>query len=633
MSDEPENLGNVRKMRQRALSLAPAAAAPPGDEEGQGEMIFLPGDCPVRPLGKGPAICYYLDELNQLITLHAHEHVRLRIEDLFGRRPELLELYWPRRKQDPDTKRWYTDGWRAEQGQRALMRSCAALGPWSPDDKERGPGAWRGPDGELVLHCGDELFIVSASPPPPLEKPWVAQRPGLIGDLVYPTCAANMKPHIEAQPAGPAASAQRLLSLLETWNWRRKDIDAYLLLGWIGSAMICGALEWRASVWLSGAKNTGKSTLQIAIKQLLGLGGVIDSADATASYVRQKGCKSTRPVAIDEGESSDNNRRMTELINLARVSASGAKAGRGSQDHTAKDFTLRSSFIFSSILIPPMEQEDLSRFAILELDAIEASGKAKPAGLNSRDMAELGRKLLRRLTQEWYRFEQTWNAYRAALESQGHDSRRQDGFGTLLAAADCLMWDGPPDEDRLSGWAAKLKGSILAEITSDTSDECPCLQFMTSTMLTHNQDREAQTCGEWITRAAGILEPGIDTEGWMRSDRANKFLSGFGIKVVQEHGEPFLAIANVHQGIAKIFQNTKWQSRPGTSGAWAQALRRLRGVETPKVPKWLGGGACRVTLVPLRYCREVIEAAEPLRDLPLDPRPPAEDDPPERGEF
>jgi hypothetical protein len=70
---------------------------------------------------------------------------------------------------------------------------------------------------------------------------------------------------------------------------------------------------------------------------------------------------------IDEAEAGADNRKITEVVELARVASSGDKMHRGGQDHQAHEFTLQSPFWFSSINIPPLEGSDRSRLAILEL--------------------------------------------------------------------------------------------------------------------------------------------------------------------------------------------------------------------------------------------------------------------------
>jgi hypothetical protein len=46
------------------------------------------------------------------------------------------------------------DGFNQKEAQQAHIMACSKRGFFDRKDKERGRGAHRGDDGELVLHCG-----------------------------------------------------------------------------------------------------------------------------------------------------------------------------------------------------------------------------------------------------------------------------------------------------------------------------------------------------------------------------------------------------------------------------------------------------------------------------------------------
>ena len=114
----------------------------------------LPDGCPVKPLGVHGDSYFYLDAQAQIRELKAGKHGRLEILALFGTRTKLLHSAFPRHKRDGTV-----DGWRAEQAAEALMVECARRGIWDPAQRLRGPGAWMGENGELILHCGHAVWI------------------------------------------------------------------------------------------------------------------------------------------------------------------------------------------------------------------------------------------------------------------------------------------------------------------------------------------------------------------------------------------------------------------------------------------------------------------------------------------
>lgn len=585
-----DGFDGVRAMRAAAQVMgAPEDDPPDGDTTSPAEALRLPEDCPVVPLGIHEDTAYYLDELRQLRPLKAEKHSRLNIQALFGRESDRLYDYWPRMTQDKDTGEWRVTGWRPELAAEALMDAAARKGVWSPQERVRGAGAWTGADGELVWHCGDVVLVMPADGRSRPRR----EAPGVLGDLVYPASPAIPRPHPEAQAAAERGPAQTLLDHLETWSWRRGEIDAYLLLGWIGAAMLGAALKWRPVGWITGGRGTGKSTLQDHIKWLMGTSGLLQSADPTPAGLRQTLKFACLPVAIDEAEpEEDNNRTMAGLIKLARIAASGANAHRGGSDHQANQFTLRSCVLFSSILVPPLLPQDRSRMAILELDELPRG--AAPPAVTERSMGELGRRLRRRLVDQWPRWAGTVDAYREAMRRGGHSARGQDVFGTLLAVADLLLYDQPPDAAGLEAWEQKLAAATLAELEGDVTDESACLNHLLSTVWEAPHDRRRMALGRWVSIAAGHFP------GEALPDTALRLIQEAGLKVIDDSGEKWLAVANMHRGLSRIFDGTQWAARPGAMGGWVQALRRLPH-KVPKKALWFGV-TCKGTLLPIHLC-------------------------------
>lgn len=559
--------------------------------------IFLPNDCPVQPLGMQDDVYYYLDQLGQLRALKARDHSRLNLQSMFGRLSDLLsdERYWPRMTLNKATGEWIVTGWKPEEAARCLMGEAARKGVWNPNERVRGAGAWKDADGSLVLHMGDRLLQVVAEPGRPGGAlKWKGLEPGIVGRMVYPTAPAGLRPARETQAHGPKGVGARVLQLFSTWNWRRKDLDPYLLLGWVACAFLGGAIRWRPLIWTTGGKGTGKSSLEDAIKWLFGEVGLLHTSDATAAAVRQILRHASLPVAIDEAEADEDNRRMNQLIKLARDAATGALAVRGGADHQASQFTIRSCFMFTSILVPPLLPQDKSRMAILELDQLDPA-KPIPKEINPENMTELGQRLLRRLVDAWPRWSDTVIAYRSMLAASGHSARGQDVFGSLLAGAHVLLWDEAPSAEELKGWALRLKPSNLAELEGAVDDQDACLVHLLSTVVEDTHIRQRHPIGHWIGRA--VKRFGADHQG---AEYARELLQEHGLKIVDKDGETWVAVANFHRGLTRIFDRTQWAARPGAMGVWVQSLRRLPHKPSDKA-LWFGA-ASRATLLPLDLC-------------------------------
>jgi len=564
----------------------------PAESEGEQKRagFGLPEGCPVVPLGVRGKICFYLDAAHQLIDIRRRDHSRLEIMGLFGRRSDLLYKFWPRISND------IVVGWRPELAAEALVNAAHTVGVWDPFGRVRGTGAWAGEDGELVLHTGGGIYVG------PKEEggggEWLP--PGAVGRYVYPAAAPGPRPAAEPQGAGEDGPAGELLKLYKCWNWRRGETDAMLLLGWTGAAMLSGALKWRPLVWITGRRNTGKSTLRQDLLEHVFDGELLSVSDATEAAIWQRLGYAALPVALDEVEAEEDNRRAGRVIRLARQATSGGIIIRGGADHQGADFIARSCFLFSSILVPPLLAQDRSRMAILELERIDR--EAERPKLEPRRLRAIGSGLRRRLTDGWWRLGEAIDQWRAALAEAGHDGRGCDQFGTLLACADIMLYDHAVSSDELTSWAEKLSAATLAEREDDAEDETRCLGHLLSSILDPYRKGARRSVAEWISEAAGDSHrapPGGEEPALPDAIEANRILGTYGLRIVEAEGRRWLAVANSHQGVAALYHGTHWASKSGASGVWAQALTRLPGAVRGANTIWFAGSVARVTLIPL----------------------------------
>ncbi len=620
---------------------APDLAEPGDARAARGGDTFerppFPLGCPVRPLGlsadvTGSQKCYYLDVNGQLVGLEAgNKHGVNALIALFGTQSDWIESHFPRwskpiTEYDRSTKTHTIVkpseivGFDQGQASRALIEECTRRGIFDPGGRMRGRGAHPLPGGGLIVHFGDTLLASRMKVTGGIKTFGYAE-PGLYERFVYPAGEALPRPWHEPSAARPA---ERLLALLQTWHWKRPLLDARFVLGGIGASLIGGALRWRPNMWITGGAGTGKSTLNGedgVLDQLFGA-GVLRTGNASAAAIRQILKNSTVPVLFDEIEASEDNRRVREVVELARVSSSGATMHRGGADHVAHEFTLRSCFWFGSINIPPIEPQDRSRLAILELKPF-APGAVPPV-LAKYNLPDIGQHLLRRMIDGFPRLEATIARYAEALSMGGHTRRACDQFGTLLACADLLIndWDatsdGLPDDEEVALWAGHCAPDKMAEISDATSDHVACLNRLATHLVQARGGEDPEVFGTWIGRAvnAAALPLLNDEPGY---DKSGSRLQQHGLKIVNPtwYGEErsldgtvtrkarwgaaefaptlpgYLAIAATHQGLDAAFRGTKWQA-----GVWRQSLARFDGaIDTVKVK--FGRQSLTAVLVPL----------------------------------
>ena len=337
-----------------------------------------------------------------------------------------------------------------------LIQQAGRLPDFDPLTQHRGRGGWADRLGRFIWHSGEALYMKQG------KDGIKAAKPAQLDDHLYtrqmPTISPWSKPveHHESP-------AQRILEDLKTWNWQRPFLDPVLLLGWIGTSLMGGALPQRPIVFTVGGHGVGKSTLHELIKGVLN-NVVFTAVDTTAAGIYQKVKHDALPFLVDELEAKSGSSKASSVIELARVAYTGGDISRGGSDHEGATFKMHTSFFFSAINPPPMGSQDKSRMAVLNLQKLKPQdGPRKAPMINDVD----GRMILRQVIDGWEDFNATLKpAYWEALHRQGFDARQIDTFGTLLASAEMLVGAqalealGLPvrDEERL--------GEIMKEATA-----------------------------------------------------------------------------------------------------------------------------------------------------------------------
>ena len=513
--------------------------------------------CPVKAVGMMDDVFLYIDGATQFRRVKANEHSINGIRALFVPFDEMLPSLFPRYD-----KKGIVVGWKADDAAAFLMRACGQKGIFDPAYKERGVGCWRDKKGGLVFHCGNRVLVCRRDG----GEHWF--KPGEIEGYIYPGATAVPAP--SENGAEEKGASEYLLNLLSQWNFIiGSDLGAFLLTGWIGAAMIGGALPWRPMVWITGKKGAGKSTLQSVIRSVFGDGGIVKAAEATEAGIRQQLKSSTLPVALDENEADEDNTKNKKMIALARIAASGDVSLRGGENHKGKIFELRSAFLFSSILVPPLEGADIDRILILDIG--KNCGKAPM--LDDRRLGEIGRSLRRKMILGWSRFDDVFAEAREHLFDAGvEENRMLDQFGVLIACALLLLhnasepipWEAPEYQNMLFRIAKHAKS-----VKSENEEEAEsCFNYMMTSTVETWRGGQRQMVAELIE---AVRKNETDIE-------ADEILQRNGIRVfrrrVNGNNVPFLFIANRHKALNGIFEGTKWNGRGSTKGGWVGALRQ-----------------------------------------------------------
>jgi hypothetical protein len=564
-----------------------------GGDGGRDEEIF--GDCPVVPLGHREGVFFYRDPAGQLAPLPARQHTALGLAGLFGG-----STWWLITHFKPTGKRADQNGFDNVRAAACLMRRCHKAGFFSADTQVRGPGAWRGPKGELILHCGDELYVY----PPDGGKAFFLEAGQRVGDAFY----AAWPP--EGKPAKKEASRQdghALHQLLGKWNWVAPVEAPRLAVGFIAQGYLVGAQSYRSHIWVTGESGTGKSTLQDLIFGTIG-SVMLRRAEPSAAAIYQSLQSAARPVAVNEIENSETNDRATAVVELARLGTDDVSGGlgRGSAAGKAVEYQIKAAFYFTSILPPPLKPQDVNRITVLDLTELTiAEGLAEEIARQVSKMVALGPAFQERMARAWAagRVQANIGLYRAALTRRGHKSRFADQLGTLLGCAETLLSDEVPDEDSIKAYVDTFQVDEFAE-HGEEADHDLCRNHLYSSPV-----------GAWASGAQALIGETIadvvNPDG-REQEHKRDLLARVGLRIEPgvdgDAAGPYLVVANRHQGLERVFEGTRW-----SRGVWARSLFRVPGARKGKVMVFAGARS-RTIWVP-RQDYKPAPAGESVDDL------------------
>jgi hypothetical protein len=545
----------------------------------------MPPACPVDVIGR--------DTEGVVYVRTATGHMR-RIEkwdmptltDIFAPRANYMMWAWPAKGEVK-----YTDADGQEQKKTivkrverdkvmmCLVQEAARKPDFDPHTQHRGRGGWVDSQGNFLWHAGAWLWKADG-------KRMERSRPAQHDGFLYTRQAATIEPW--AQPVTAEESpARRILDELRTWNWQRPFLDPVLVLGWLGTALMGGALKARPILFTTGGAGVGKSTLLELLRTTLE-GAVISTVNTTAAGIYQRAKQDSLPFLVDELESKAGSTRADNVIELARVAYTGGDISRGGQDHEATTFMARNSFGFFAINAPPMGAQDKSRMAMLNLSRLDqANGIGRKISV-SPDTD--GRMLLRQIMDGWKDFSgRLMQNYWEALRPHGLDSRAIDTFGTLLAAAELLVGQEALEDIGLPVTEEKRLGELVAAATAveraETLDNWhECLDHLLQSQIDAWREGTKPTVGG----ICELLRIGPTAGGWDANGARDRLqLVGLGAidKGKNKHAPglgPCLAVPADGPMLKKIFADTKFHQ-----SVWYTALK---GAPADIVIRHLGNG-------------------------------------------
>lgn len=561
--------------------------------------------CPVRALGYADGMLHFTSAAHEYRVVGEAALTRMGVlAGLFGG-----DLAWPVRHFWKPIKRTGSGvPVDAEALAVELIGMCSRAGQFDTSIALRGPGVWRLTDGRVLVHCGDALLIDAAAQPPGLRQ----------GGALYRSWAAQQRPAIVRDAAGrpawdgaPADVGQALVTALGEWRWSRPDTEPELFAGGIAHAMLGDAVTWHSHLFLRAQSGAGKSTLLRLAAAALGAGSHGVFNNITAAYIEQTLSRQARAVLLDEYENDTDEtrlRRLTEVIRLMS-DGEGGHGGRGSGSGEARDIRLTGTVFMAATLREAARPQDLNRTTLLRAlrlydgppatdadkaeraaaqDRIEAlieDFKAHSPALRARMLGGLGL------------YRENVARARATLLGWGCTPRDATQLGHLVAGFWTLTGDEPADDTMREAMRKYLVHLPAADEADDDASIEPDARNLLNALFGAEDHLtwsggSRQTIGQLVAKARddAILD-----------GAARDRLLPLGLRLVKGEeawswSQAWLAIANRHTGLLRIFENT-----PYRGGKWAQVLEDWDATSATAKPLRFAGVQSRARLVPAQY--------------------------------
>lgn len=450
----------------------------------------------------------------------------------------------------PGEKSGVKTAWAAD----ALIALCHAEGLFNPRDI-RGRGAWHD-DGRIVVHRGSSLLVDG------VESSLIA-----IKSRYYYQLEHDLEIPYDA-PLSAEDATRGILAICNNLVWERTQYGN-LLAGWLALAPICGVLDWRPHIWITGTRGTGKSYIQDHIVPMLGRTCVRVQGCSTEAGIRQLLQSDVLSVAFDEAENDTEKAaaNIGRVLELARQASSsdGGVIAKGSANGHAQTYDIRSMFAVSSITVGIQRAADASRVTVMQLSKppVGPEGVAHFRELQA-DTAtwckgSRARAFVARSVRMANTIRQNATIFIDALTANRATKRNADQIGTLWAGWWSLTSDEPVTEYDARMMACEYDlDAVLPD--ESVSDEQQFLDYLMALSI------RCEIRGATVFRAIReIVNGSIDGEAGM-----DDALQRVGLRCLGDNGGLF--ISSSHTELARLLRGTQWHTD------WNRFARRLDGV-------------------------------------------------------
>lgn len=335
-----------------------------------------------------------------------------------------------------------------------IMEKCHNAGVFDLR-RSRGRGVWmdKAADGveRMVLNTGNKLVFsrpggaMRETSPVRLKSRYIYERQS---DLILDV------DDYDTQMSDETGHMIREMCSLVRWG---APLHAELLAGWLAVAPVCGGLDWRPHLWVTGNHGSGKSeAIKRIVEPVLGPVALYALGSTTEAGIRSALSSSAIPIVFDESEGSSNAKdktaetRRQAVLSLMRQSSSEGPGTiiKGSSNHGSHSFAVKSCFMLVSIGVGLKEAADLTRTSVLTIRPkasypLDQQERLEEEWLRMQDISAMiprdtPQQLLARQVANLHVLKANAKTFKQAVCDMTNSPRLGDQLGTLLAGARSL---------------------------------------------------------------------------------------------------------------------------------------------------------------------------------------------------
>lgn len=443
-------------------------------------------------------------------------------------------------------------------------------GVFQEEDRVRGCGAWMDA-GRVVLHCGDRLLVDGVETLPRDIK----------GHYVYTAASQRFKCNVEPL-SNKEAQKLREICMMPTWE---NPLSGLLLAGWLVTAPVCAALEWRPHIWITGEAGSGKTTLLThLIKRVLNKISYNVDGGTSESSIREGLGYDARPIIYDEAEGHGNKTSLMDgVLGLAKLSSSSGYVGKRGQTR----FIARSSFCFSAIYPPIKDFASETRISLLALKKNLDPNSRKHfenlmEAINDTLTPEYGRRMLARTVKYMPVLLANIQTFKKAATNIIKDARAADQVSAMLGGLYMLGSTGLISIQDAESWIKERDWTEHTAI-SEVTDQERLLHYISTSIVSVKSERGNKdlTIGTLIAACIGRSDE-------LSSDLARSTLKQYSI-LARTDG---IFIGNQNQNLKKILKDTEWVLN------WNKTLARIYGAKHISLQYFNSGDKQRALRIP-----------------------------------